>query len=219
MKVHRLNLVRWVVAIAIASTVIAAAGVLQVRAGGVSGFPWDVNDDGAVTIIDVLEVLNHFGEIAPTPAPTMQGLSRDNPVPQGQSLLVPEGWDVSVVQFISDATEIVLAENQFNDPPEPGMKFAIVRVRMTNVGADDPDDPDAGFALRLVGSRNLGYSTFTNSCGVIPDDIRFMTNDVFRGGTVEGNVCYEVGMDETGFVIFTDFFLSDPVNTRWFAVN
>lgn len=206
--------------ITLGTSLVAATAVVQVQGQGSSNFPSDVNKDGVVSLLDFLEVLQHFGELAPTPTPTpAQGLSRQNPVPQGQALVVPEGWELAVTSFIPEATKLVLAENQFNDPPEPGMKFAIVRVRMTNVAADDPDNPDAGFALRLVGSKQLGYSTFTDYCGVIPDNIAFGTSDVFRGGTVEGNVCYQVGIDETDFVLFTDFFLNDPEDTRWFAVE
>ena len=154
----------------------------------------------------------------PTPVPAV-GLERTNPVPMGQSLIVPSGWEVTIVGFTPDATDAVLKENQFNDPPEPGMRFAFVRVRMTNVSAPDPEHHDAGFALRLVGSENVAYTTFTDWCGVIPDDIDFGPSEVFRNGTVEGNLCYQVDDTETGFAIFTDFFLADEEDRRWFAVN
>jgi hypothetical protein len=152
----------------------------------------------------------------PTPAPGV-GMSRDNPVPFGDELVVPEGWRIRIVDFIPNATQMVLDENQFNDPPQPGFKFAVVRVRMTNVSADDPEDPDADFALRMVGSRNVGYTTFQNSCGVIPDD--FPRNDVFGNGSAEGNICFEVGQNESSFSIYTEFFLSDDEDSRWFGVG
>ena len=153
-----------------------------------------------------------------TPLPLV-GLERSNPIQAGQSLIVPEGWEITIVGSTADATQSVLDENQFNDPPDPGMRFTIVRVRMTNVSAPDPERHDAGFALRLVGSENLSYTTFTDSCGVIPDDIDNGPSEVFRNGTVEGNVCYQVGDTETNFTMFTDFFLSDDANRRWFTVD
>jgi hypothetical protein len=54
----------------------------------------------------------------------------------------------------------------------PPSHFSIVRVKVTNVSADDPANPDPSFALRMVGSENVGYTTFGNSCGVIPDPFR-----------------------------------------------
>lgn len=146
------------------------------------------------------------------------GLSRDNPVPAGQALTVPDGWEISVVNFIPDATQMVLAENQFNDPPDPGFKYVIVRVRATNVSAGDPADFDASFALRLVGSRSVSYDQFTRSCGVIPDELGLdVPSEAFTGGTVEGNICFHVGADEAEFVMFTEFFLGE--STTYFAVQ
>ncbi len=146
------------------------------------------------------------------------GESRDNPVSAGQPYILSEGWEMTVVDFIPDATQAVLAENQFNDPPDPGFKYVMVRVRATNISAGDPADFDASFALRLVGSRNISYDQFTRSCGVIPDELGLdAPSEAFTGGTVEGNVCFHVGADETGFVIFTEFFLEEDM--AYFSVE
>ncbi len=153
------------------------------------------------------------------------GLSRDDPVPAGQSFVVPEGWEVTVVDFIPDATAAVLQENEFNDPPAPGRKFAIVAIRGTNISAEgsapgDPSDFDPDFAFRLVGSLNVQYSTFENDCGVIPGDFIFRNTVAFPDGTIEGNICFEVGETETDFVLFTAFLESfGDENRRWFAVQ
>lgn len=187
----------------------------------------DVDCDHDVDAVDALRILRHVAglgslpqgcDAGPTP-PAGVGLSRENPVPMGQPFLVPEGWEITILQFIPDATQIVLDENMFNDPPAPGRRYSIVRVRMKNVSAGNPADPDAGFALRMVGSQNIGYSTFEESCGVIPDDIDWKSDDIFQGGTVEGNLCYQTGVGETDFTIFTAFFLSSDENVRWFEVR
>lgn len=153
------------------------------------------------------------------------GLSRDSPVPAGQSYVVPEGWEVMVVDFIPDATEAVLQENPNNDPPAPGKKFAIVTLRGTNISAEgpapgDPADFDPTFVFRLVGSLNVQYSTFENDCGVYPGSFVFRNTVAFPEGTVEGNICFEVGETETDFVLFTEFMESwGDVNKRWFAAQ
>jgi len=157
---------------------------------------------------------------APPPLQSGPGLSRDDPVPRGQSLLVPQGWQIEIVNFIPDATQIVLDEDSFNQPPDAGSKYVIVRVRAANVSAGDPAPFDAAFELRLVGSRNVVYDTFTRGCGVIPEEIGFdVPNEVFTGGAVEGNECFQVGADETAFVLFTDFVLSSEGDARYFAVQ
>jgi hypothetical protein len=133
---------------------------------------------------------------------------------------VPEGWQITVVDFIPDATQIVLDENPSNEPPDAGFKYVIVRVSATNISAGDPASFDAPIVLRLVGSRNVVYDTFTRGCGIIPEEIGFdIPNEVFTGGVVEGNECFQVGADETGLVLFTRFVASDEGNTRYFAVQ
>ncbi|MCH7810208.1 MAG: hypothetical protein IH863_06485 [Chloroflexi bacterium] len=140
-------------------------------------------------------------------------------MPAGQTLLVPEGWELTILDFTPDATQEVLDENQFNDPPAPGMRFSIVRVRTKNVSAGNPDDHDLTFALRMVGSENIGYSTFASSCGVIPDSFIFKPDDLFQGGSLDGNICYETAVGETDFTIFTNYLFSDDEDIRWFEVE
>jgi hypothetical protein len=214
-------------ALSVMTSALLAVGGLAV-AGQLPAINGDVDCSGSAGSVDALKILRFdaglpnnqptncapIGGEVPTPG---VGLARDNPVPMGQEYLVPEGWRVRMVDFIPDATQMVLDENQFNDPPRAGYKFAIVRVRVTNVSAEEPADPDVSFAMRMVGSLNVGYSTFENSCGVIPDD--FPSNDVFRGGSAEGNICFEVGETETNFSVYTEYFLSDDENVRWFEVE
>ena len=135
------------------------------------------------------------------------GLTRDNPVPFGQAKVVPEGWEITVVEFTPDATQTVLAKDQFsNTPPDPGFKYVMVRVRATNVSAGDPADFDAINVLRLVGSRAVSYEQGTTGCVVTPDGLGVrVPSEAFSGTTVEGTVCFQVGADESGFVMFTNF--------------
>lgn len=132
----------------------------------------------------------------PTSLPTEPPVgTRANPVPRGQSRQAPDGWQITVLDFNPHAWPVVLAENQFNDPPAPGNRMVIVRVAVTNAAAQDEPAwiSEAGFYL--VGSHNVSYSTFggQSSCGVIPDDL---AEELFRGGTAEGNVCFQIPDDE-----------------------
>ena len=145
------------------------------------------------------------------------GSSRDSPVPLAQSLLLSTGWEITVLDFVPDATQIVLAENQFNDPPETGFRFAMVRVRATNVSADDPASAFADVTLKMVGSRNVAYDTFDPGCGVIPNELDTFT-DVFRGGSIEGNQCFQAGIDETGLVLIGESGFIDTERT-FFALE
>jgi hypothetical protein len=100
-----------------------------------------------------------------------------------------------VVDFNPDAWPVVLAENQFNDPPAPGKRMVMVRVGVTNVGAEDEPAWISEAEFYSVGSYNVLHSTFgeESRCGVIPDGL---ADELFRGGHAEGNVCFQIPIDE-----------------------
>jgi hypothetical protein len=134
------------------------------------------------------------------PSPPAPGSTRATAVAMGQALVVYGGWTASVVSVTPDATAAVLAENMFNDPPAPGRQFFIARVSATYTGPGSSRF-DAGFRLRAVGPSSVAYTTFNDSCGVIPDDIG--DPDVFTGGTITGNVCWSMlTSDAAGIVMF-----------------
>lgn len=62
-------------------------------------------------------------------------------------------------------------------------------IEATYVGPDEPAillDLDFG----MVDDNNVAYDS-ENSCGVIPDEIdRY--GDIYQGGTITGNLCWEV---------------------------
>ena len=231
------------ITVSVAMATVAFAGLLIGVTYGSGNLPLlngDVDCSGSITPVDSLKILRFDAGLSnsqalgcapigeqgsgplptstPSPAPAV-GQSRDDPVPAGQSLLVPEGWELTILDFTPNGTQEVLDENQFNDPPSPGMRFSIVRVRTKNVAADDPENHTLSFALRMVGSENIGYSTFESSCGVIPDSFTFKPDELFQGGSLDGNVCYETAIGETEFTVFTDYSSSGDENIRWFAVE
>lgn len=132
-------------------------------------------------------------EPLPTPPPPSAGGagSRGNPHPAGTPVTLEDGWQVTITGADRDATDRVLAHNAFNDPPAPGHQFAIVEVRASYRGREEPSRFDGRFRLGAVGTSGaIGYRTFTDSCGVIPD--RLEDPEVYPGGTITGNLCWQV---------------------------
>lgn len=72
----------------------------------------------------------------------------------------------------------------------------IIKVRATNVAAEDEPAWISESDFYLVGSYNILYSTFgeDSRCGVVPDEL---AADIFRGGSTEGNICFQLPIDET----------------------
>jgi len=143
--------------------------------------------------------------------------TRENPIPRGRLAMLYDNWEVRVVRVIPDATRLVLDENLFNRPPERGKQFFIATVEATYHGPGSSRF-DGSFRLRAVGPSGVSYSTFNDSCGVIPD--KLPDPEVFTGGTIRGNVCWQVTSDDArALLMYDDPFTFDPVLRLYFRLT
>ena len=133
---------------------------------------------------------------------TGPGSSRENPVPFGQTGVVADRMQVVVTAVDFDAEPVILAENQFNDPAEPGNVMVLVTLEVTNVG-DAPLDVFFEPFFYLVGRNALVYEQFDPSCGLVPDEL---DGELFTGGMVTGNVCLQAAADDDELVFFVELF-------------
>ena len=158
---------------------------------------------------------------ASTPTPAAKRLtgslgSQGNPVPFGQSVRVGS-WEISVVQTLPDATKDVLQENPWNDPPKKGSQFFMVSVKAKYLGSNSARF-DGSYRLRALGPSGLVYTTFENSCGVIPNELS--DPELFRGGQIEGAECWQIASEDADslvMILYPDF-LSDGKRV-WFSLQ
>lgn len=140
------------------------------------------------------------GVLAPA-AGSIPGTTRENPIPRGTAADLSDGWRLSVVSVTPNANDIVLRQNPFNPPPQPGHQFYIARVTVTRTGSTS-----AAFSgdirLRAVGAAAVTYTTFDNRCGVYPD--RLPGVEVFTGGTITGNVCWQIRASDADSLVLYD---------------
>lgn len=81
--------------------------------------------------------------------------------------------------------------------------MVMIRLGTTNVSAK-------GLALLgainfyLTGSSNLLYDTYSDEsdCGMIPDKL---AEEYFQGSSGEGNVCFEIPLDETDLLLLYQY--------------
>lgn len=119
-------------------------------------------------------------------------------VPIGQAAAVGP-WTLTVVEVNPDATDVVLAENQFNEPPGEGEQFYIARIEGTYNG-DESSTFWLDMSLKSIGDSSVAYEGFDGSCGVIPDDFD-QAGETFPGGTIIGNVCWNVRSADVGSLV------------------
>jgi hypothetical protein len=123
-----------------------------------------------------------------TTVPPTEGGTMDDPVPAGEWFPVGE-WQIAVAGTDTEATEAVLTENQFNEPPAEGNRFVVWRVAVTNLGSE-PTQPAIGLSFSSVGPSAVAYD-YEATCGVVPDELSSFRT-LYPGGTIEGNLCWEV---------------------------
>lgn len=115
----------------------------------------------------------------------VDGTDPTAPLPAG-SEITTGNWTVVLSDVVSDATEQVLAENQFNVPPAEGYQYFMFQVEATYQG----ESSSTAWADLLFGVYVDG-SVYSESCGVIPGDL-VDAPEVFAGGTATGSQCIAV---------------------------
>ena len=149
---------------------------------------------------------------------------RSNPAPLGTPLDLTldtfgdadkSVWQITVTGPGSDITDAVLAENQFNDPPQDGYIFFGVPVELTLVEADkEPLAPWLNISFDIFGPASLQiFDGYESSCGTIPNSLEDMT-EVFAGGTLAGQICFAIPNEdaEAGPLLSTD---QNDLRTYW----
>jgi hypothetical protein len=127
---------------------------------------------------------------APTTTTSLEGATREAPIPVGGVVQVGD-WRLRVTEVTPDATDLVMAENQFNDPPSDGSQFFIAQLEATYTGTGSSTFW-VDISLAAVGDSSVAYEEgFDASCGVIPADIDH-SGETFPGGTITGDVCWSV---------------------------
>ncbi len=161
---------------------------------GATGLVWAFSGE----IFSLGEARFTIGSVAaPTPTPVPPGGTIANAVPAGQTMVGSNGVSIRVVEVISDATQIVLDENQFNEPPAQGNKFIMIQVEVANTSAQS-SILVSEFDFELIGDNRSVYTPSNNGCGVTPNEL---SGEAFQGGKVQGNVCFEIPAGEGGLLL------------------
>ena len=123
--------------------------------------------------------------------------TRDNPFPIGTTVVASEfgedTWEITLGAPTLNATDAVLAENQFNDPPQEGFQYAVIPMTVTYVGTESAT-PWIDIQLEFVSAAGTTHAVYDSfAVGPSPDftDI----NEMFPGATETGNWTIEIPSD------------------------
>lgn len=135
-----------------------------------------------------------------TGVPSSGAGTRAYPIPIGQTVAIGNDWELTVLSVTPNATDLVLAESSYNEPPAAGHQFFLANVRITYTG--DDSDSFYGWGLRAVGQSAVAYSQYDDNCGSIPDELP--SRELFTGGTIEGNICWSIEAADADSLVLYD---------------
>ena len=126
---------------------------------------------------------------------------RLSPNPIGESINIGDGWELTVNSANPDATQVLLAENMFNEVPPAGYTYYLVDVTLTNI-SDDMQGSALGVTLNAVGDSNVAYE---DCWSVLPNELDIFV-DIFPEGSIQGNICFLVPINdaETGVLLYAE---------------
>jgi hypothetical protein len=132
----------------------------------------------------------------PMPAPIVQG-TRANPFALG-TFAGDATWKLRVNSLTADAWPAIQAENMFNDAPPAGYQDVMANLTATYVGPGTSDITTFDISLGVVGQGGIEYTSFGNSCGVVPPPRNIDYSNFFSGATFGINVCWQVAIADAG---------------------
>lgn len=154
-----------------------------------------------------------FRDVLPTDA----GLDPSQPVLLGE-IATTEDWQVTVLEITSgeEAWRMVLEANQFNDPPQKGMGYVIVRVRVGYIGFSEHGEFVRDGMFAVIDSSGEVYEP---ARVVDPEPELFF--EIFTGGEVEGLLVFQLpeGQTERALKFQPDYYSDAQFNIRYLSLT
>ena len=94
---------------------------------------------------------------------------------------------------------MVQETNQYNDPPEEGMEYVIIKARVRYIGTEDETMNMNAFDFQTTGSEGVLYGV-----PAVVDPRPVLDVSLYPGGEYEGWMVMQVGEDEGNIVLIFD---------------
>jgi hypothetical protein len=148
--------------------------------------------------------------------PTDSGTDRSSPASLGETV-VTEDWEVTVTDVIrgDEAWQMIQEANQFNDPPQEGMQYVLVKFQVRYIGISNTAASIESASFKSTGSRNTVYDA-----PAIVDPEPAMDVSLFPGGVYEGWVTLSAAEDESNLsAIFSPWADFGTENRRFLSLE
>lgn len=153
------------------------------------------------TTSDQQEQAGTASDAAEEPASDAAAGTEDNPLAVGEKATVGS-YDVTLVEFQADATDAVVAANEFNEPPSNGA-YGLVTLEATYQG-DEDGQPGFDLTAALSGSDAVQYPD-TDCSATVPGDGGIDAPTLEPGGTASFTFCLDYPLESVdGGTLFVE---------------
>ncbi|MBE2221140.1 MAG: hypothetical protein IAF02_06345 [Anaerolineae bacterium] len=126
------------------------------------------------------------------------GIDPNQPVPFGQTA-TGEDWQIIVLDVVKgeDAWARILETNQFNDPPEAGMEYIMIKLAARYIGLADEGENISYSPFTI---RTISGNEFDPASVVEPEPA--LDYNLYPGGEAEGWIVLAVPEEMKDFMLF-----------------
>jgi hypothetical protein len=138
--------------------------------------------------------------------PTELGIDQASPAPLGETATT-EDWQITVREIVRGeaAWQMVQAADEFNEPPEAGMEYVLVKIQARYIGTIPTGDTIDAIFFQTIGSADVLYDY---PSVISPEPA--LSVDLFPGGEYEGWITMQAAQGETGLtLVFEESLESD----------
>lgn len=147
----------------------------------------------------------------PTPTLVLPGKSRQKPIALGQTLHTDYGVNLEVLSLNYDAWGDNAFLNQFNSPPEDGMKYVLVDVKVEVVDGYLEDSFDISFNEFGAVASGVVYEGYCSNALAM----ELLGLQLYNEGKSSGVLCFEVPREEQGLTLFYEHRDADFNSTKY----
>lgn len=139
-----------------------------------------------------------FSETMVNIARTDLGIDPEQPVPFGQTA-TGEDWQISVIDVVKgeEAWKQILETNQFNNPPEAGREYIMVKLNARYIGLDDEGD---AISYSPFSIRTNSDNEFKPASVVEPEPS--LDYNLYPGGEADGWIVLSVPEQTKDLILF-----------------
>lgn len=134
--------------------------------------------------------------------------TRENPIPLGTPFSSSD-WTVVVNSVTLNATDQILAENQFNEAPDAGTEYILVNYTLTYIGKDAEGQMPAFVGVDFVTAGGVTVDSLSKVV-IGPDEMNSLSA-LYEGASATGNRAMQVPTPVDGVLAIRPGMMADKI--------